>query len=214
MSETHEPEIHEHEPHGHRPAKAARRDARSPWLIDTRELSRRPGSMRKTQFVALAPGGWGVEMICVPAGAEVAVELRLEAVMEGVLASGVAGVPLAGECARCLEQVTDRTEVEFQELFAYGESTTSETTDDDETARLDGDLLDLEPVLRDAIVLALPLAPVCSPDCPGLCVVCGERRDDPAAHEHPVVDPRWASLATFGQNGSHVQPDASSAGSD
>ena len=96
--------------------------------------------------------------------------------MEGVLASGQARVSLAGECARCLEPIEDELEVEFQELYVYPESEAEE----DEASRLDGELLDLEPTLRDAVVLALPFQPVCQPDCQGLCLECGARlRDDP-----------------------------------
>jgi uncharacterized protein len=162
--------------------------------------------MRRMQLRAPAPADLRVELIGVPEGAEIVVDLRLESVMEGVLASGTALAPLTGECGRCLDPVRDEIEVDLQELFAYADSTTSETTDD-ETPRVDGDLIDLEPVLRDALVTSLPMTPLCRPDCAGLCPVCGERLDpdDPAAgHDHPVVDPRWAGLARFadvGDNG-------------
>ena len=58
-----------------------------------------------------------------------------------------------------------------------------------------GDVLDLEPALRDAVVLALPLSPLCRPDCLGLCTTCGENLNDNPDHEHEEVDPRWAALA-------------------
>ena len=60
---------------------------------------------------------------------------------------------------------------------------------------MQGDLIDLEPDLRDALVLALPVNPVCREDCPGLCPECGEAWDDlPADHSHQQVDSRWAAL--------------------
>jgi uncharacterized protein len=149
--------------------------------------------MRTVRFPAPAPDGIGVALIGVPPGADLDLDLRLESVMEGVLVSGVATVPLAGECGRCLEAVSDELTVDLQELFAYAES--ESTGDDEDLARMEGDLLDLEPVLRDAVVLALPLTPLCRPDCGGLCTECGERLDDlPADHGHGAPDPRWAAL--------------------
>ncbi len=168
-----------------------RLDPRKPLVLDTRELGRRPGSMREVRFPAPAPEGLGGELISVPTGAEIDLDLRLESVMEGVLVSGTATAPLTGECGRCLEPISDTLTVDLQELFVYAES----DAQDDEASSMEGDLLDLEPVLRDAVVLALPLNPVCDEDCAGLCVDCGERLDDlPADHTHDAVDPRWAAL--------------------
>jgi len=172
-----------------------RLDPRKPLVLDTRELGRRPGSMRPVRLPAPAPEGLGVEMIGVAPGAGIDLDLRLESVVEGVLVTGTADVPLTGECGRCLETIDDRLTVDLQELFAYADSTTDLTGEDDETARMEGDFLDLEPVLRDAVVLALPLTPLCRQDCAGLCVDCGERLDDlPEDHAHAATDPRWAAL--------------------
>ena len=92
-------------------------------------------------------------------------------------------------------------------MFAYADSTTEETTDDDEVGRMQGDLLDLEPAVRDAVVLTLPVTPLCRPDCPGLCPDCGVHFDDlPADHSHEDVDPRWAAL----RNMSAESPEAAS----
>jgi len=173
----------------------SRLDPRRPLVIDTRELGRRPGSMRTLRLAVPAPEQLGIDLIAVPAGAELEVALRLESVMEGVLVTGTATAPLAGECGRCLEPVDDHLTVDLQELFAYPGSSTAATAGDQETARMEGDRLDLEPVLRDAVVLALPLTPLCQPDCAGLCAGCGERLDNlPAGHSHSAPDPRWAGL--------------------
>jgi len=174
-----------------------RLDPRSPLVINTHELGRRPGSMRTLELSVPAPEDLGIELIGVPTGSPVEVDLRLEAVMEGVLASGRAWVTLSGECARCLEPLEDDLEVTLQELYVYPESDAEE----DEASRLEGELLDLEPVLRDAVVLALPFRPVCTPDCPGLCLECGARLQDDPGHAHEEsIDPRWAALSTLTTN--------------
>lgn len=169
-------------------------DARAPFVLDVHELGRRPGSMRKVTRTVPAPHGLGDEVLGVPADRDLVLELRLESVMEGVLVSGTATTTADGECIRCLDPLTRAVEVDVQELFAYPESSSAEAGED-EILHLHGDLLDLEPVVRDAIVLALPLQPVCEPDCPGLCVDCGIRLADAPGHSHRSFDPRWAALS-------------------
>jgi uncharacterized protein len=167
----------------------------SPWVIDTRDLDRRPGSMRTYHRDAPAPAGLGLDVIGVPEGGDLRVELRLESVMEGVLVSGTAIAELTGECARCLDPTIDRLEVALTELFAYPESTTEDTTEPDEVSRIVADLIDLEPVLRDAVILALPQVPLCREDCPGLCPECGGRRAElEPDHAHEIMGSRWAVL--------------------
>ena len=162
-------------------------------MLDTRELGRRPGSQRRVSFTVEAPAELGIEVLGVPEGSPVELDLRLEAVMEGVLVTGSATAGLEGECARCLAPIDDSVEVDFQELFLYDD--THGDGEDDEAGRLEGDLLDLEPVLRDAVVLALPFQPLCRDDCPGLCVQCGARLADDPDHRHDEpLDPRWAAL--------------------
>ncbi|MGE3288821.1 MAG: DUF177 domain-containing protein [Pseudonocardia sp.] len=137
----------------------------------------------------------GIGVIGVPAGAPVELEVRLESVSEGVYVSGTVAAPLAGECARCLDPVTDSVDADLGELFAYPDSITDETTDADELPRVVDEQVDVEQVVRDAIVLALPLSPLCAPDCAGLCPECGERRADLGPdHGHETLDPRWAAL--------------------
>jgi uncharacterized protein len=180
-------------PHGSR-NDLTRIDPRDPFVIDTRTLGRRPGSMRKDSHTVPAPADLGVEMVGVPEGTDIELDLRLEAVMEGVLVSGTARAPLSGECARCLDPLTSTIEVDFQELYVYDDTRSGESAEDDER-RLEGDLIDLEPVVRDAMVLALPLSPLCRLDCPGLCPDCGARLADAEPdHHHDAVDPRWAAL--------------------
>jgi uncharacterized protein len=170
-------------------------DPRAPLVLDTRELGRRPGSQREVSRTVPAPADLGIEVLGVPEGTPVELDLRLEAVMEGVLVTGTATAALAGECARCLEPISDEIEVRFQELFVY-EDQGVDPDEELEVSMLQDDLVDLEPLLRDAVVLALPFQPLCRDDCPGLCTECGARlADDPDhAHDEPV-DPRWAALS-------------------
>jgi uncharacterized protein len=181
----------------YRKTSAMRADPRSPFVINTHELGRRPGSMQSKELTVPAPADLGVELLGVPEGSPLELEVRLEAVMEGVLASGRAWVTLAGECARCLDPIEDNLEADFQELYVYPESEATE----DEASRLDGELLDLEPAIRDAVVLALPFQPVCEQGCQGLCLECGVRLSDNPGHQHDEsVDPRWAALSTLKPN--------------
>jgi uncharacterized protein len=171
-------------------------DPRAPLVLDTKDLPRSPGAMRALERVVPAPENLGVELIGVPAGEPVTLTLRLESVTEGVLVSARARAEVRGECGRCLREITDTLDVQFQQLYAYENSTTDETTDDDEVGRMHGDLIDLEPELRDAVVLALPLHPKCREDCPGLCPECGVPWDElPPDHRHDQPDPRWAALS-------------------
>lgn len=166
-------------------------DPRSPLVFDTRALGRRAGAMTTVQTSVPAPAGLGTEVIGVPEGSPIELDLRLEAVVEGVLVTGTADLQAVGECVRCLTEVTVPVEVDVQELFVH--DPTGE--DDEEVSVLAGDYVDLEPVLRDDVVLDLPFQPLCSPDCSGLCPTCGVRLDDDPGHHHETAaDPRWAAL--------------------
>jgi uncharacterized protein len=179
-------------------------DPQAPLVLDTRELGRRPGAQRKLRFSVLAPEGLGTDVLGVPEGAALELDIRLESVVEGVLVSGSTRVLLVGECVRCLEPIESTLEVSFQELYAYPDSGVAA----DEAGRLEGDLIDLEPVIRDSVVLALPYQPVCRDDCPGLCPECGARLADEPGHRHESpIDPRWAALANLPVDGSRDDSD-------
>ncbi|GAA1999797.1 DUF177 domain-containing protein [Nakamurella flavida] len=180
-----------------------RLNSASPWVFDTRVLGRRPGTMRPVRISAPVTESLGLPVIAVPAGHEVELDLRLESVSEGVLVSGAATAEAVGECSRCLIEITQPVRVILRELYAYPGSTTAATTEDDEIPRLVDDLIDLEPLVRDELVLALPLVPLCRPDCLGLCPECGERREElEEGHSHETLDPRWAALKLkFGTDG-------------
>jgi len=174
----------------------------NPLVIDTRRLVRRPGSMVEEAFEAPAPADFGTDVLAVPAGDPLDIELRLESVMEGVLAGGTVRATATGACVRCLEPIEYPIEDHFQELFAYPDRAAHHREvagddEDDEQLVLEGDTLDLEPVLRDAVVPTLPFQPVCREDCPGLCSECGRPLADDPTHQHEILDPRWAALQSL-----------------
>ena len=185
-----------------------------------RQLGRQAGSALTQTRIVPAPDDLSLELIGVPAGSDVALEVRFEAVSEGVLATGTAIAPLAGECARCLTPLTSSVTVGFQELYLYAEGRhdkhekydkhdEQEEQDAEGLYHLDGDLLDLEPAFRDAVVLALPMSPLCREDCPGLCAECGVPLADAGpGHRHDAaVDPRWAALQQLSEQGDDEHQD-------
>lgn len=153
--------------------------------------------MRRYHRDAPLPAALGMDVIGIAAADVVSVDVRLESVMEGVLVSGTASAPITGQCARCLDPLADSLEVELTELFAYPDSATDASTDPDEVSRVVDGLVDLEPVVRDALLLALPSAPLCAENCPGLCPGCGGKWAELGTdHRHETIDPRWAALTT------------------
>ena len=165
----------------------------SPWVVAVQDLMRSTGSMRTLEDTWPAPEELSIPLLGIPAGSPVDVELRLESVHEGILATGTADAELVGECSRCLDPIRDGITVDLQELFI-----TASDGDGDEERLVVHDTVDLEPVLRDAVITALPFQPVCRPDCKGLCPDCGIRLEDaPPGHVHDQVDPRWAALSAL-----------------
>jgi uncharacterized protein len=180
-------------------------DPTGPWTVDVaRELSRRPGTMKHWRRDVAAPADFGLEVIGVPAGDPIHLDLRLESVMEGVLASGSVVTDVHGECSRCLGPVDEHVEVEITELYAYPDSVTDESSDPDEISRIVDEKIDLEPAVRDAVLLELPNAPLCRDDCPGVASADPEAwAFVPAGEAHERIDPRWAALQEkYGGSGS------------
>jgi uncharacterized protein len=172
---------------------------RSGLVLDTHELGRRAGAMKVVQTSVEAPADLGIGVIGVPGGSPVVLDLRLESVVEGVLVSGSATVVVRGECVRCLGDVSDELEVGIQELYVYP----GVERDDDLASRLEGALIDLEPLLRDEVVLALPFQPLCRDDCSGLCVECGADLNNDPGHRHEArLDSRWEALRGLEGGGS------------
>lgn len=178
------------------------------FKLNTYELPRRAGEMKEYELDIVVNDKFGVELVSVPIGEVIEVDARLESVTEGVLLSADVYAVAKGECIRCLDPIEIIVERKIQELYNYEpsnergkkkkRSTEDLTTQDLDVAdvlMMDGDILDLETPIRDAIVLSLPTNPLCTEDCLGLCPECGGKWADlPEDHAHEVIDARWASL--------------------
>jgi uncharacterized protein len=181
-------------------------DSRNPLVFDTRDLG--PGTARTLTRTVPAPEHMGVELARVPAGADLELEVQLEGVTEGVLVTANVSGPLVGECARCLEPFTSVMKVRFQELFTLGDDAGPADDSDADSYRLDASgLLDIESALRDAIVLELPLSPLCEDGCPGLCAECGVRlAEAEPGHGHEQRGTMWSALKDFQPERSDAAP--------
>ena len=174
------------------------RNPRSALTFDVSRLGRRPGAMIAVRETVPSPSLIGMDMIAIPEGAPLDLDLRFESVSEGVLVSGTVAAPTAGECSRCLNPVSGRVEITITELFAYPDSITEATAEADEVGHVVDNTVDLEQPVIDAVGLALPFAPLCSEGCPGLCPQCGVvLAEAEPGHHHDQIDPRWAKLAAM-----------------
>jgi uncharacterized protein len=164
---------------------------KTPYTVDVYDLMHRPGEMRERSIDIVVPEEFGNAMIAVKAGSELNVELRMESLHDGILVSADIDGTAVGECGRCLIDIDQAVQVEIQELFAY-------SSDEAFEYEVHEDTIDLEPVIRDAVVLSLPFQPVCQEDCLGLCPQCGVRLLDNPGHNHEeAIDPRWAALGSL-----------------
>lgn len=163
--------------------------------------------MKEYQLDLIAPEAVGVPLIGVQVGDIIEVDARLEAVTEGILLSAEIYAVATGECIRCLDPVELEIDRTIQELYLYEEDGSkkkghqkkappvADDPEEDDLLYLDGVMMDLEPPIRDAIVLNLPVNPLCDPDCLGLCPDCGQKWASlPDDHAHEVIDARWAGL--------------------
>lgn len=133
----------------------------------------------------------------------IAGRVRVSRTNRGILADARLNTTLAGECARCLRPLTTPIDIVLDEEYLPSiDFQTGRPVDLDaepEALRLsDHHELDLEPSVRDAILLAEPIAPLDRPDCPGLCAFCGLPLDE-GEHDHPddEIDPRLEALRAF-----------------
>jgi uncharacterized protein len=165
--------------------------ATTDYTIAVHDLMHKPGQMRELKLDIVTPESMGQGIAKVSEGVELDLDVRLESVHEGILATGEVFVDADAECSRCLEPLTVPVEVDFQELFAYSLSNEDDFVVQDEQ-------IDLEQIIRDAVVLNLPFHPLCSEDCAGLCAECGVKLADNPHHVHETpIDARWSALESF-----------------
>jgi uncharacterized protein len=165
----------------------------SRWLVPITSLRRSTGS-RRHELRSGRVGELRVAASVVPADAEVVADALLDSVDGGIEVTAGVTATWRGECRRCLKPVTGRLDCEVREMYRLRRPHEG-PTEDEETYELDPDHLDLEPLVRDALLLELPLAPLCRESCLGLCPTCGsDLNEGPCDCPSPVVDPRWAAL--------------------
>lgn len=164
--------------------------------IDVRDLVGRPGSSRPVH-VEEPVAGLATGLVRVPEDSAVSADLLLESVVEGILASGRIAGTMSCSCARCLREFERDFEVLVQELFSRRDAGAGDvsTGGEDEYPLGEDGFVDVEPMLRDAILLAMPFAPLHAEDCLGLCERCGGDRNVGECTCGPADDPRWAALA-------------------
>ncbi len=195
--------------------------SKNPFLFNTHDLPRRPGEMREYELTIDSHEELGFEVLSIAADEPIDIDLRIESVAEGILASATVRTEASGECGRCLDAVFYDVDESFQELYEYVEDPRQarkknkpgkrrpqkssnkdlgEDLDEDLVRQMDGELIDLDGPIRDAIILNLPINPLCSPDCPGLCPDCGLKWTElPEDHAHAPADIRWAGLENWGE---------------
>jgi len=158
------------------------------FALNVRDLIGAPGQMRELELSVASPETLGEAVAKVTEGAPIEISGRLESVHEGILASGDIRCIATAECVRCLDPIDIPIEADFQELFAYSDN-------DGYDSQVVDDTVDLEPVVRDLVVLQLPFQPMCSPDCPGLDPDTGEKRPEGwQGSDEKGIDPRWEAL--------------------
>ncbi|MEM7093915.1 MAG: DUF177 domain-containing protein [Actinomycetota bacterium] len=165
--------------------------AASPFVVDITPLKRQPGVQRPFDPTLAPPDGMALATAEVRA-TELGFDLQLEVAGEELIAQGTIDIGWTGPCRRCLEDQHEVDAVEVREIF-------QKVPVEGETYFLDKDQVDLEPMVREVVLLHLPVAPLCREDCAGpdpdryaTSVVSDEEPDDDG--EAPI-DPRWAALS-------------------
>ncbi|MDP9329802.1 MAG: YceD family protein [Actinomycetota bacterium] len=157
--------------------------------IDVRDLLGNPGAHRREALRGTLED-LGTEVAWVPSDQLIVGDLLLESIIEGVLVSARLSGTFQMQCARCLKEFEKPFEVEVHELFV------SEPADDTDDYPLEAEgFIEVEQMVRDAVGVELPFSPLCTPDCLGLCPVCGgDRNLGECPGDHVEVDPRWSGL--------------------
>ena len=159
--------------------------------IPVHELTRRPGHTTEQRLDLAIGTAMGQGAATVESGQVLQLELRLESIHEGILATGEVVTTATALCSRCLEPLELKVEVDFQELFAY-------SLEQEDDFLIQDEKINLEQAITDVVVLSLPFKPVCSEDCLGLCSECGLNLSQDPNHVHEAsIDSRWSELESF-----------------
>ena len=172
----------------------------SALVVNVLDLLRRPGAKKSVTVVAKAEV-FDFADSRINIGADVEIDIELESSVSGLVASGGAQVAWASMCRRCLRPVEGVADGEIDEVFARGmparpvAAASEHTSLETETEPIVGDQIDFTLLVREAVLLAVPDAPLCRADCPGLCPQCGaDRASTTCSCVVETRDPRWAAL--------------------
>ncbi len=172
-----------------------------PFVVHVAKL-RRAGGTRWNERRQGPIEGLDCSGSAVPPGATPVADVVLESVLGGVSVTGFVSAPWTGACRRCLAPASGVLRVPVRELY-------TEDGDGEETYPLVNDEVDLEPLVHDAVLLELPQAPVCRPDCQGLCPYCGANRNEERCDCEAPLDPRWSALDALRLPEGKVQSESS-----
>lgn len=160
---------------------------KNPLLVNALELLRRPGSERSIEL-DIEPSVIAIDDRRLVKGAPIVVRLTCSSLSDGVVVEGSVSSEFHGECRRCLAEVVGRVDVDVRELYQVVRT-------DPDAFPIENDQIDLVPMVRESLLLELPDAPVCRPDCRGLCPVCGiDLNNSSCSCTVKSRDPRWAAL--------------------
>jgi len=159
----------------------------NPLLVNVAELLRRPGNEKQVEAVLTAEE-LALSDPRVAPDADVTVSTRLESMSDGIVVTAHLAVPWHDTCRRCLVDLDEAVDVTVQELYQV--LVTAE-----DAFPIVGEQIDLTQMVRESILLELPLAPLCRVDCAGICPICGANRNDqPCSCETVATDDRWSAL--------------------
>ena len=192
----------------------------SPWAISVAQVATRAGQSKEVDGDFPAPEGIGDDIVGVKPGAPIHVSGSFDSIVDGLIFSGRISAPVSTECTRCLTPIEHDWPVDVTVFFPYASAESKHEThggkgrkakheaevdiiagkdesEDTYPLLMDGAFADIEAMLRDSLVEALPLQPLCREDCRGLCPQCGENLNEHPDHHHDVADIRFASLAAL-----------------
>jgi uncharacterized protein len=161
--------------------------------INVHDLLGRPGATRRPDVLGTIEG-LATELVAVPDDAPIGGSLLLESLIEGISVTGAIGGSWNVRCARCLTEWTQPFSVEVNELYVPA-GTVDPDDDEDDRYELVDESIDVDQLVRDAVGVEMPFAPLCRPDCKGLCPICGGNRNEGECPGHEAIDPRFAVLA-------------------